>query len=314
MLRLIASRVALVVPQLLLLSVLVFVLTYFVPGSPAAAVLGTAATPEAIAQLETQLGLDKPMFVRLGEWYVALAQGDFGTSYVSSRPVADLFAERLPATLSLLGGGMLVAALLGLALGIIGGTKPGSVRDRISTSISAVSMSIPEFWIGIVLLLLFAVQLGVFPVVSYVPFGNDPLGWLQGLVLPALALGIVGSAIIARQMRTSMMEAMTAKYMDSLAAAGVPRRRLILRYGVKNALVPVVSAAGLMFSIMVGTSFAIEKVFAFPGIGTLMLRSVTGKDFAVVQGGVLLIALLVIVVNLLLDVAYGAINPKARPQ
>jgi len=314
MLKLILSRLALAVPQLLLLSFFVFLLTYMVPGSPAAAVLGEAATPESIARVETQLGLDRPFFERLTEWYVGAFQGDFGNSYVSSRPVSELFLERLPATISLMLGGIIVAVLLGMALGLIGGTKAGSVRDRIATAISSFSMSVPEFWVGIVLVLMFAVQLRLFPVVSYVPFDVDPFGWVRGLVLPSIALGIGGAALIARQTRTAMAETMSARYIDSLTAAGVSRNKLIFGYGLKNAMVPVLSATGITISIMLGASFAIEKVFAFPGIGSLMLRSVTGKDFAVVQGGVLLIAVMIIAVNLILDVSYGLINPRSRPQ
>ncbi|MDN3310339.1 ABC transporter permease [Microbacterium oryzae] len=314
MLKLVLSRLALAVPQLLLLSFFVFLLTYLVPGSPAAAILGAAATPAGVAQLEAQLGLDRPFFTRLGDWYAHAFQGDLGMSYVSARPVGELFAERLPATFSLMLGGLVVALLLGLGLGLLGGTKPGSIRDRVATAISALTMSVPEFWVGIVLLLVFAVQLGLVPVVAYVPFETDPVGWLRGLILPSIALGIAGAALIARQTRTAMAEALSSRYVDSLTAAGVPRGRVVFRYAFKNALVPVLSATGITISIMLGASFALEKVFAFPGIGTLMLRSVTGKDFAVVQAGVLLIAVMIIVVNLVLDVLYGLINPKARPR
>lgn len=314
MLKLILSRLALAVPQLLILSLLVFSLTYFIPGSPAAAILGASATPESIAQLEQQLGLDRPYLVRLGEWYANAFQGDFGVSLISGRPVTELFAERLPATLSLMLGGMVVAVIVGLTLGMIGGTKPGSGRDNAATGATSFLMSVPEFWVGIILVLVFAVQLNMFPVVAYVPFDVDPLGWMRGLVLPGIALGVGGAALIARQTRTAMAETLSSRYVDSLTAAGVSRRKVVFGYGFKNALVPVLAATGLTVSIMLGASFAIEKVFAYPGIGTLMLRSVTGKDFAVVQGGVLLIAVLVILVNLILDISYGLINPKSRPQ
>lgn len=314
MLKLILSRLALAVPQLLILSFLVFSLTYFIPGSPAAAILGASATPQSIAQLEQQLGLDRPFFVRLAEWYGNAFQGDFGTSFISGRPVAELFAERLPATLSLMLGGLVVAIIVGLTLGMIGGTKPGSTRDNSATATTSFLMSIPEFWVGIILLLIFAVQLRLFPVVAYVPFDVDPLGWMRGLILPGIALGVGGAALIARQTRTAMSETLASRYVDSLTAAGVSRQKVVFGYGFKNALVPVLAATGLTVSIMLGASFAIEKVFAYPGIGTLMIRSVTGKDFAVVQGGVLLIAVLVILVNLILDISYGLINPKSRPQ
>ena len=314
MLKLILSRLALAIPQLILLSFIVFLLTYLVPGSPAAAVLGTAANPESIAILEAQLGLDRPFFERLAAYYGGVVQGDFGNSYISGRPVTELFFERLPATVSLILGGLVVAVAIGLALGLIGGTKPGSIRDRISTAITAVSMSIPEFWIGIVLLMIFAVNLGILPVVSYVPFSSDPLGAIRGLLMPSVALGIGGAALIARQTRTAMAEQLSSRYVDSLTAAGVERGRVVFRYGFKNALVPVLSTVGVTVSIMLGASFALEKVFSFPGVGSLLLRSVTGKDFAVLQGGVMLIATMVILINIILDVSYGLINPKSRPQ
>lgn len=314
MVKLILSRLALAAPQLLLLSFFVFVLTYLVPGSPAAAILGAAATPEGIAQLEAKLGLDRPFFERLGQWYSGVLHGDFGTSYASGRPVTEIFGERLPATLSLLAGGLAVAVLIGLVLGLIGGTRPGSIRDRVSVAITSLTMAIPEFWIGIVLMLVFAVQLRWLPVVAYVPLTTDPLAWLRGLVLPSIALGVAGAALIARQTRTAMAQAMSSRYIDSLAAAGVPRHRLIFRYGLKNSLVPVLASTGITVSIMLGASFAVEKVFAFPGVGTLIVRSVMTKDFAVVQAGVLLIAVLVITINLILDICYGLIDPKSRPQ
>ena len=313
MFRLILSRLALAIPQLLLLSLLVFLLMYMVPGSPAAVILGASATPESVARLEAQLGLDRPFFERLVDYYAGLFQGDFGTSFVSGRPVMELFLERLPASLSLMFGGLVVAVVLGLALGIIGGTKPGSLRDRAATTFSSISMSLPEFWVGIILLLLFAVQLGVFPVVSYVPLSVDPTGWAFGLILPAIALGVGGAALIARQTRTAMSVTMSSRFVDSLTAVGVPRRRVVMGYGLKNSLVPVLASTGLTVSIMLGASFSVEKVFAYPGIGALMLRGVTGKDFALVQGGVLLIAIMIIVVNLILDVSYAALNPKSRP-
>lgn len=313
MLKLVLYRLALAVPQLLLLSLFVFLLTYLIPGSPAAAILGYSATPESIARLEAQLGLDRPFFERLGVYYAGLFQGDLGNSFLSGRPVLDAFAERIPATLSLLLGGMVVAVLLGLGLGILGGTKPGSIRDRVSTAFTSFSMSLPEFWIGIVLLLLFAVQLKLLPVISYVPFAVDPAAWARGLILPSIALGIGGAALIARQTRTAMSQAMSSRYVDSLTAAGVPRSRVVFRYALKNSLVPTLASTGLTVSIMLGASFSVEKVFAFPGVGGLLLHSVVSKDLAIVQGGVLLIAILIILVNLILDVSYGLINPKARP-
>lgn len=314
MIRLVLYRVLLAIPQLLLVSFLTFSLLYLIPGSPAGAILGTSSNPERIAQVEAQLGLDRPFLERLGDYYAGLLQGDLGTSFITGLPVTDMFAQRLPVTLSLVAGGLVAAVVGGIVVGMIAGVKPGSVRDRVATVATAVSMAIPEFWLGIILVLVFAVQLGWVPVVAYVPITTDPLLWLRGLILPSIALGVGAAALIARQMRTSMAETMSARYVDTLTAIGVPRQRVIVRYGLKNAMVPVLAATGITVSILIGMSFVMERVFAFPGIGQLMLRSVTGKDFPVVQAGVLVIAVIVIIVNLLVDIGYGLLNPKARPQ
>ncbi len=311
--KLIAFRFALALPQLALVSLVVFLLTYLVPGSAAAALLGTSATPESVAQVEAQLGLDRPFWERIGEWYLAALQGDLGTSWISSLPVLDSLIARAPATFSLVGGALIVAIIFGIGLGMIAGTKPGSIRDSVSTGITAVTLAIPEFWLGIILLLIFAVELGWVPVVAYTPFENDPLRWLQGLILPSLALGIGSAALIARQTRTAMAETMSARYVDTLTSTGMARQRVIFRYGLKNAMIPVLAATGITVSIIIGGSFVMEKVFSFPGIGDLMLGAVSRKDIPVIQGGTLLIAVIVILVNLIVDISYGLLNPKARP-
>lgn len=314
MAKLITYRIALALPQLLLVALLVFSMTYLVPGSPAAAILGTAANPESIARLEAQLGLDRPFFERLFEWFGAAFRGDLGTSYATGRSVTELLLERLPATLSLVAGGLFVAVLLGLALGLLGGTRPGSSTDRVSTIVTAITVAIPEFWLGIVLLLIFSVQLGWVPVIAYVPFEVDPARWLQGLILPSIALGVGSAALIARSMRTSMAETLSARWVDTLTATGMSRGRVIYGYGMKNALVPVLASTGLTVSILIGASFVVAQVFAFPDIGSVLIRATIGKDFPIVQGGVLIIATIVIIVNLLVDLGYGLLNPKARPE
>lgn len=312
--KLIAYRLAFAVPQLIIISVVVFSLTYLVPGSPAAAMLGNAANPEAIAQVEAQLGLDRPPLQRFFEWFGALLTGDLGTSFRLGVPVTDLLGDRLPATLSVVAGGMVVALLLGVGAGVYTGTRPGTTGDRVVTGGTVLGLAIPEFWLGLILTTVFAVQLGWIPIIAWTPLSDDPLGWLVGLILPSIALGLTGGAIIARQTRAAMVTAMASPYTDTLTAAGVPRRVQIARYGVKNALVPVLASTGVTFAILIGVSFVIERVFALPGIGSLMLTSVISQDFAVVQGVVLVTAVLVIAVNLVLDICYGLINPQARPQ
>ncbi len=315
MLKLIATRLLLVVPQLLIVSILVFLLVYLIPGSAAAMVLGDAgATPEDIARVEAQLGLDRPMPVRLAEWVTLALQGDLGSSLQSGRPVADLIAQRLPATLSLVGGGLVVAMLIGIGLGVLAGTRARRPIDRGVTAFTSLLQSVPEFWLGLLLIIVFVIQLGVAPVVAWAPPADDPIGWLRGLILPCLALGAGASALIARQTRTAMAAALASRYADTLTAAGIPRQKIIWGYALKNAMVPVLAASALAVSILFGTSLVMERVFAFPGVGSLLIDSVIAKDFPVVQGTVLVVCIIVIAVNLVVDIGYGLINPKARPQ
>lgn len=314
MLKLIGFRVALLIPQLLIISLLVFLLTYLVPGSVAASILGNAAaTPAAIAEVEEQLGLNRPIWERLFEYYAALFQGDLGTSFLSNQQVSEQIAQRLPATLSLVGGGLLFAIIFGLGAGIFAGVRAGELRDRSVTGATAVIQSIPEFWVGLILVLVFVINLGWFPVVAWTPPDRDAAAWARGLLLPAIALGLGAFALIARQTRTAVADALASKYVDTLTAAGVSRRRIVWKYALKNAMVPVLASSGLAVGILIGTSLVMERVFSFPGLGSLILGSVLSKDFPVVQGVTLVIAVIVIAVNLVIDVLYGVINPKARP-
>ena len=315
MLKLIGSRLLLVVPQLLIVSALVFLMVYLVPGSPAASILGEAGSnPESIARVEAELGLDRPFFVRLGEWFAAALTGDLGNSLLNGRPVADQVLQRLPATLSLVGGGLLVAMVIGISLGVLAGTHARTGIDRGVTAFSSLMQAIPEFWLGLILIIVFVNGLGIAPVVAWVPPDQNLPAWLGGLILPCLALGAGASALIARQTRTAVAAALSAPYADTLTAAGVSRKRIIWVYALKNAMVPVLASSALAVSILIGTSLVMEKVFGFPGIGTLLINSVAGKDFSVVQGAVLFVAILIIIVNLVVDILYGVINPKVRPQ
>ncbi|WP_062516284.1 ABC transporter permease [Demequina gelatinilytica] len=311
--KLVLYRLGFALPQLLVVSIIVFSLTYLVPGSPAAAILGVSATPESIAQVESQLGLDRPVTERFVEWFGGMLHGDLGTAYRSGLPVTDMLAQRLPATLSMIFGGLVVAIVVGVGVGVITGTRPGTTTDRVLTGGTVFGIAVPEFWLGMILTTVFAAWLGWLPIVGWVPFSEDPLLWLRGLILPSLTLGLTGGAIIARQTRAAMVRSLASPYTDTLIAAGVPRWKILYRYGVKNAMVPVLAATGVTFAILIGVSFVIEKVFSFPGLGSLMLTSVIGQDFPVVQGVVLLTATLVIGVNLLIDIGYGLINPQARP-
>jgi peptide/nickel transport system permease protein len=314
MLKLIGSRLVLVIPQLLIIGILAFSLLYLVPGSAAALILGEASNPEAIERVEAELGLDQPYFVQLLNWLGGAVQGDLGDSFLYKRPVMDLVLQALPATLSLVGAGLLVAMIVGIGLGLIAGVNARRLADRAVTGFSALLQSVPEFWVGILLVLIFVVQLGWFPILAWTPPSTDPGLWLRGLVLPALALGAGASALIARQTRTAVAEALASRYADTLTAAGIPRWKIVFKYALKNAMIPVLAASALAVGILFGTSLVMERVFTFPGLGTLLVSSVISKDLPVVQGAALIVAVIVIAINLLVDIGYGALNPRARPQ
>ncbi|GAA1940257.1 ABC transporter permease [Agromyces allii] len=315
MIKLIATRLLLAIPQMFIVAMLVFLLVYLVPGSAAAVGLGDAvADADEVARLEQQLGLDRPMLEQMMTWFGNALHGDLGTSLIYGRDVTGMVLDRLPATLSLVGAGLLVAMVIGVGLGVLAGTHARRPVDRGVTAFSSIMQAVPEFWLGLILILVFVIQLGWAPVVAWVPPAVDPAKWAQGLILPALALGVGASALIARQTRTAVASALSSKYADTLTAAGVPRHRIIWVYSLKNSMIPVLAASALAVSILFGTSLVMERVFAFPGIGTLLLSSVISKDFPVVQGAALIVCALVILVNLVADISYGIINPKARPQ
>lgn len=312
--KLVAYRLFGAVPLLVLVAVTVFLLTHMMPGSPAGAILGDEADPESIAALEEKLGLDRPITAQFATWFRDAITGDLGESLFIGRPVNDLLAERMAPTLSMASSALLVAIVLGVGGGLVAALRHGSLVDRLVAMLTAAGLAIPGFWLGIILLLLFAVTLGWLPVISWRPPSQGLAGWARGLILPSIALGLGGSAVLARQTRSAMLEALESPFVQTLRAIGTPRRTIILRYALKNALVPVITMVAFQFLSLLGTSFVIERVFTIPGIGALLLDGVIRKDIPVVQGVTLVVAVAVVVVYLVIDVCYGVINPRARPQ
>ncbi len=277
MLRMVGFRVLGALPLLLLVSVCSFLLMHLMPGSPAAVMLGSRASPERIAELEAHLGLDAPLTTQFAEWITGVAQGDLGTSIQLGRPVASLVLERFPATLSLMAGGAIVAVGVGMTAGIASAVWHGSLLDRGISFFTAIGLAVPEFWVGLMLIAYFAVELDILPVISWTPPGDDLGAWAQGLVLPSIALGLPGGASIARQMRDSMLSSMNSPYVRTLAAVGTSPRTIVLRYATKNALVPVMTVIGFYIVFIFGGSFVIERVFSIPGVGSLTLDAINPR-------------------------------------
>jgi peptide/nickel transport system permease protein len=310
--RLLLTRLASVAPMLLLVSLFAFLLIHLTATDPVAQILGEGASAADRAEYARRLGLDRPLPEQFLRWVWSALHGDFGTSLYTSLPVAQSIADRLGVTLSLALAGMGFAVCAGVPLGIAGALRHGSRADRLLTMLVSLGLAIPSIWLALLLSLAFAVGLRWFQVVGYTPLTEDPLQWARGLVLPAVALGVHAAAVIARQTRSAMIEVLHSRYVQALRARGLPGGLIVLRYATRNAMVPVLSVMAIQMSVIVGVSFVIERIFAIPGLGTLLIDSVVRADFPILQGSVVVIACIVLVVNLVVDIAYGLINPKVR--
>lgn len=310
--QLLLTRLVSLAPMLLLVSLFAFLLLHLTATDPVAQILGEGASNADRAEYARRLGLDRPLPQQFLRWVWAALHGDFGTSLYTSLPVAQSIADRIGVTLSLALAGMGFALCVGVPLGILGSLRHGSSADRLLTMLVSVGLAVPSMWLALLLSLAFSVTLRWFQVVGYTPFSESPLEWARGLVLPAIALGVHAAAVIARQTRSAMIEVLHSRYVQALRARGLPRRRIVLAYATRNALVPVLSVIAIQMSVIVGVSFVIERIFAIPGLGTLLIDSVVRADFPILQGSVVVIACFVLVVNLVVDIAYGLINPKVR--
>jgi peptide/nickel transport system permease protein len=312
MLGLLMRRLAFTVPMLVVVSFCVFSLIVLVPGDPAVALAGENPDPEQIQAVRERLGLDDPFLVQFWHWFAGLLQGDMGQSLFSSQPVAEAVLVRLPATLSLAALSLIVALALGVGVGVLAAMRPGTWIDRTATFAASLGVAVPYFWVGMILVLLFAINLTIFPAVGYVPITENPFQWLMHLFLPATALGLAPAAVIARQTRAGMTSVLSQDYVRTATAKGLPPSRVVGAHALKNAAVPVITAFGLEASRLIGGTVVIEQLFVLPGLGSLAYSSVFARDFPMVQGVLLVVAALVLLINLLVDLSYGYFNPRIR--
>lgn len=312
MLKVVLVRVASSVPVLLLVAIGAFAMVHLAPGSPAEIILGESATPERVAEVNASLGYDDPLTVQFLRWSSDAVHGDLGTSVYSSRSVTDQILERLPVTLALATGGLIVTVLLGVLAGCISATRPGSRVDRLTGGFTMVALAIPSFYIGLVILLVFAVELGWLPVAGYRPLSVDAKAWALALVLPVLSLGIHSMAAIAKQTRTALLEVLDKPYVTAARARGIHSWRVLWRHAWPNAAPPVLAVIGLQFAAMVGGAVVTEQIFSLPGLGSLAVTATLRRDLPVVQGVVIASAIIVMITNLLVDVVTVVINPRLR--
>lgn len=314
MAKLIGRRLVLTVPLLFVVSLIVFGLAQLVPGDPAVTIAGEEATPERIEQVRERLGLNDSTVVQYGRLMSGVVQGDLGTSLYSEQKVTDALLTALPVTLSLAGLALVFVVLVGVPFGLLAGTRPGSLLDRSLTAVAALGVAAPGYWVGIILIIVFGLSLGWFPTGLYVPFGESPIEWLHHLILPSFSLSLAGIVEVTRQLRSSMRDAMLTDYVRTARSKGLPSRTVILKHALKNAAIPVVTVVGLQVNVLLGGAIALELVFGFSGLGALAVRAVQNQDIPVIQGIVLLSVVVVTISNLLVDLAYGWLNPKVRAQ
>ena len=312
--RFLVRRLLLLAPVLMGVSVIVFLVLHLAPGDPAEIMLGSQATQEDRLRLRADLGLDDPLHVQYGRWLGHVARGDLGRSLWMRRPVLGEVLVRLKATLILTGTALVLSSLGGVALGILSATRPNSWLDRTSAVASLFGASMPVFWLGIVLMVVFSLTLGWLPASGmYAPYGGGDLeDLLRHLVLPALTLAAASVTIVARLTRSAMLEVLGQDYIRTARAKGLVERRIVVRHALKNALVPIVTVIGVQAGYLLGGAVLTETVFAWPGVGTLMVQGILARDIPLVQGCVLVVALTFVLVNLFVDLLYAWLDPRIR--
>ncbi len=292
---------------------LVFFMLRIVPGDPVGAMLFDAGDAEAVEALRRKLGLDQPIWVQYGKWFWAMLQGDLGNSIYGSRiPVSRIIAEALPRTLSLAGLAFLLAVLIAVPAGLIAATRRNSAADHAVTVFAFLGLSMPDFWVGILLIIVFAANLQWLPAIGYVPLSEGFWPWLSHLLLPAVAVGTAFSAIIARMIRSAMLEVLRTDYVRVARAKGLPKAVVIFRHAFPNALVPVVTVIGIAFALLMAGAVVVENVFAIKGLGRVLIQGILNRDYPVVQGAILVVSAIFVLSNLLVDLLYAVIDPRIR--
>ena len=300
------------IPVLFIVSLISFGLMRLIPGDPAAAIAGTSATPAQIEQLRRDLGLDEPVILQLLHYYQGLLQGDFGKSLLLSKGVLAATMERLPVTIGLSLYALVLTLLIGVTSGIIAALRQNTWVDQVAMMIAMLGISIPNFFLGLLMIIFFAVQLGWLPSGGYIPFSQDPIGWLRSTTMPAISLALLQAGLLARITRSGMLEVLRQDYVRTARAKGLPERQVILKHALANALIPIVTVIGIIISLLLSGAVVTEALFSLPGMGQLLTQAVLSRDYPMVQGGLLLVTTFLVVVNVLVDILYALIDPRVR--
>jgi len=304
------KRLLLSIPTLILVSIVVFSLLAVLPGDPVAAILGMEATPEAAAALRLKLGLDDPLLVQYGRWLWAVLHGDLGRSFIDNTPVADALWQRLPVTIELAIGSFIVAIAIAVPAGILSAARPRGAANAVGTFIALFGMSVPHFWLGMLFIILFAVKLGWLPASGFVPLSVDWHANLIAMIMPMVVTGLRESAILMRMVRSSLLEVLNEDYIRTAFSKGLRDWQVVLGHALRNAMIPVVTASGLMVSGMLGGLVITESIFGIPGMGKMIVDAIFQRDYVTVQAGVLAATVMVVIVNLCVDLLYSVIDPR----
>ncbi|PYM84517.1 MAG: peptide ABC transporter [Candidatus Rokuibacteriota bacterium] len=310
----VARRLLALIPVILVVATVAFVLIHLAPGDPASIIAGPDASPDDVARIQRQLGLDAPFHVQLFRWYGRLARGDLGQSIFLRRPVLEAIVDRAEPTILLTLYATLIAVTLGVPAGVVAARHHDGTADQALMAGALVGISIPNFLLGLLLILVFSVRLGWFPVAGYVPLESGWLGTLRSLTLPAFALGVVQSALIARIARSAMLDVLREPFITAGRARGLSERAVVYKHALKNAMIPTITVIGISLAILISGSVIVEQVFNIPGLGRLIISAVLRRDYPVIQGVVLCIAGIYMLVNLAVDLSYVVFDPRVRYQ
>lgn len=308
--RYILQRLVLALVVIWGVTFVVFMIVHLVPGDPARVVLGAYAPAESVAAVRERLGLNRPVLEQYGVWLGDAVQGDLGSSLITSQPVAPQLLQSLGPTIELALFSLLIAMAIAFPVGIISAVRPNSTIDLVASFLSQIGVSVPSFWMGILLILLFSLTLGWLPPTGYTPFSEDALDWLAHLILPSVTVGIVSASILTRFIRSAMLDVLHATYIQTARAKGLAERVVINKHALRNALISIVTIIGLQMTALLSGVVIVEVVFGWPGLGRLALDAVLDRDYPMLQGAVLVVAVLVTLVNLLVDLTYFALDPR----
>jgi peptide/nickel transport system permease protein len=305
-------RLAGAIPVLLLVSLITFGMMRLIPGDPSAVIGGLSATPTQLAQIRADLGLDEPFFVQMAKWYGGLLHGDLGRSILLGQDVVAATLQRLPVTLALSAYALVITLVLGLVFGVVAALRQNTVIDQGAMMLAMLGISVPNFFLGLLMIILFAVHLGWLPTGGYIAFTDDPLGWLRTSTMPAISLALLQVGLLARITRSTMLEVLRQDYIRTARAKGLSRRTVVIKHALANALIPITTVVGIIVSLLISGSVVTETLFSIPGIGQLLTQAVLNRDYPMVQGGLLLTTAGLVLINIIVDSCYALLDPRVR--